>query len=97
MAKYAYLDASTGYLTEREAQELEDGTLDWVFDAMREGWWVWVPSDPTDLVNGVDRKLEDFPGLRALIVYARSQGCNWILFDSDGDTDLPDEFPTHEW
>ena len=38
------------------------------------------------------------PGtMRALIVYARSQGCNWILFDSDGDTDLPDEFPMHEW
>lgn len=55
------------------------------------GWLVWVPNDPGD------SPLSEPPPAALLNVqrYARHHGCDYILFDADGDT--IDGLPTWSW
>jgi hypothetical protein len=55
------------------------------------GWLMWIPPDPDD--HQVDHPMP----LAVLTIcrYARSRGCDYVLFDADADT--IDELPAWEW
>ncbi len=47
------------------------------------GAWLWVPENPQDEADGSDY----FPDeVLAVQLYARSLGCDWVMFDSDADS-----------
>lgn len=54
------------------------------------GYFVHVPEDPADSEKP-DVPLE----LRSAMHVARLAGCQWIMFDRDGDT--VDNLPTYNW
>lgn len=50
------------------------------------GLFMWVPSDPFD-PDESGRSGDADPAVLAVRAYARSLGCDWILFDADADID----------
>jgi hypothetical protein len=54
------------------------------------GCFVWVPGDPKESSEAMEEPVP--PEILAVQVYARSLGCDYILFDADGDVD--DTLPT---
>jgi hypothetical protein len=88
-----FLDLSTRHLPDRFATQVNltecDGLV--VYE-MRYGWLLWVPEDP-------DAR-EDFgPDVphEVLVVqrYARSLGCDYVMFDRDGPVDP--QLPSWDW
>lgn len=72
----------------RPGKVLEEPII--AFEKGEYGWFVHVSEAPADS-EGPDVPLE----LRSAIHVARREGCQWIMFDRDGDT--IDELPTYEW
>lgn len=84
-----FLDLSTGHLTEETRDRLSDGEGPTPTYPHPDGfgWLVWVPED-----QGVMAELEKWAedvncpaDLLACFKAARKRGCDYILFDSDGE------------
>lgn len=84
-----FLDLSTRYLPRRFFQPGTDLTACYQSEY---GMLLWVPDDPDDPGNHRcdDDSDDGAPEIIAVRRYARSLGCDYILFDRDGgDADLP--------
>lgn len=85
---------STAHVMSSTADELEFGETkaDWKPAFTREeGWVFYVPGASAD-----DSRYNDAPNdIRMLIEFARDQGVQWLMFDSDGPT--VDNLEVYEW
>lgn len=90
------LVVSTSHITPELAQTLSNDPdpehMEWWPDFSRdEGWIFYAPASDVD-----DPRYADAPAcLQALIEFARSHGCCWLMLDCDGET-VP-ALPTWEW
>jgi hypothetical protein len=57
------------------------------------GWFVWVPDEPTDSSLGDETPVPE--EILHVQRYARSLGCDFILFDSEGPHDPT--LPSWDW
>jgi hypothetical protein len=57
------------------------------------GFLMWVPDDPVESSGAMTEEVP--PEILAVQIYARSLRCDYVMFDSDGDT--VDDLPTWEW
>ncbi len=98
------LDLSTSHLPEKVMNEplnSIDGVI--AYEHGEYGYLLWVPDDPQehadDYPNPADDDASSDEGVPAEVLavqlYARSLGCDYVLFDRDGDTD--DALPTWKW
>lgn len=88
-----FLDLSTAHLP----QHIMNGPLNSFENVVaydtQYGALLWVPDDPQESNDGMD---ESVPAeVLAVQLYARSLGCDYVLFDRDADTD--DALPTWDW
>lgn len=97
---FLVLDLSTAHLPEAVINSLTgvDGVI--AYEHGEYGYLLWVPEDPqghaNDYENETNPDAEDFPSeILAVQIYARSFGCDYVLFDRDADID--DALPTWEW
>jgi hypothetical protein len=86
-----FLDISTGHLTQETRDKLDHGEITSTYYPMTYGWFVWVPDEPMLPENEPERWPDD---LRECILYARSQGCDYIMFD--GDAEYCDELRAYD-
>jgi hypothetical protein len=90
-----FLDLSNAHLTQATCEALYGNQIDilaWMENTGdAQACFVYVPGTPTD-----PGEVGDIPAdLIACLAYARSQGCDRIMFDNDGDK--TDALPTYEW
>lgn len=90
MSLHQYLDLSTGHLSEKEMEALDDASPDSLFCGSRVvthtyGAWVHVPEVDDEEEEGERARL--YPNLHAALLYARKCHAMWINFDQDGDYD----------
>ncbi len=89
---------STGHLTEKVAEILDEAAMDappyceleWAPAFTRDhGWLFHVPK--------LEDMLETDPPecLRNIFAFARAAGCDWVMLDSDGER--VEGMPWHEW
>ncbi|WP_040392553.1 DUF5983 family protein [Catelliglobosispora koreensis] len=78
-----FLDLATSHLPEDVFQDL-GGIKGVTAHGTAYGWLMWVPPNP-------DEHAGDYPAIpgEVLVVqrYARSHGCDYVLFDNSADTD----------
>ena len=87
---HQYLDASTAYVTQLEARDFASAPCfvsDYTYGA-----FFYVSSDPEGFSLA---EWEAYPNIKAVLDYARTQGCSIVRFDADGDDDLP--LPRFSW
>ena len=91
-----FLDLSTAHLPERFFEDGSCLTGRYQHDV---GMLLWVPDDPTEHVREHGDDPQDCddaaPEVLAVRLYARSLGCDYILFDADGPEDP--NLPVFEW
>ncbi|NHN90122.1 DUF5983 family protein [Acetobacter conturbans] len=88
------LDLSTAHLDRGDTLEFEEylvtkgqnGSMPCLSGPY--GWLVSVPDELESIHDDAS------PGLYAILAYAKEAGCDWVLFDRDGDID--DRFPV-QW
>jgi hypothetical protein len=91
------LEASSGNVSLETARKLDDADVDtgmqddMPITYMKGGFGWWVRVSP-ELVDTPKKTPAD---LLAVIDFARSQGCEWIMFDRDADP-IPG-LPTYDW
>jgi hypothetical protein len=73
-----------------EGEADENGFIPTVYRKGDYGWIIHVHEAESEM--DTDRFPED---VTAAIVFARGQGCQWIMYDCDADE--IDELPTYEW
>lgn len=84
------LDLSTAHIDPSyfdPSVEVPGATLDLdgcTIHEMTYGWLLWVPDDPRESAEAQADPPPDF--ILELQLYARGWGCDYILFDQDGDT-----------
>jgi hypothetical protein len=91
---------STSHLTEKTAKALEEAaeelppfcTINWAPTFTRDEGYVWYVGEENPVVAAGNSYPEEFAALFSL---AMENGCNWLMFDRDGDT--VDNLPTYEW
>lgn len=87
--KYAYLDLSTGHVSQTTMQFIEavqeENCLPMTIANYEYGAFITVPSDFDDLPKGLPKDLKE------VLEYANKQGCILVRLDKDADTttDLP--------
>lgn len=84
------LDLSTSHVSKETAQTLDeapDGTIN-AYQKDEYGWFVWVP--PTEW-----ERADQPADLLAAFAYARTQQCDWIMFDRDAE--IIDDLPSFDW
>jgi hypothetical protein len=95
-----YIDLETSVLTEAEMQNIAEAPG--IVRVHEYGAWVHVPpeeagADPLDADHVDDESTwDDFPNLRAALLFARTMGAYWINFDADG-FDTIESLPTFTW
>ena len=92
---YNFLDASTGYITEKDNEILLSGKFEseLVVISHKYGFWVSVPEIGFNVIckkNNLSIKMIE------LLKYAQSKDCVWINLDCDGDTDIS-ELVFEQW
>lgn len=91
MLIHQMLELSTEHLPEDVCSDL-NGFEGVVADRREFGWLLWVPDD-------VDDWFASYPGLPPSLLtvlrFARSRGCDYVLFDAEGDG-CPD-LPVYDW
>lgn len=87
------LDLSTGHLTGKERYFLNSAEP-FIVHETTYGWLVWVPEEALfeewlDELEDVEENyaLKSYVNLVAAVIYARSLGADFILFDSLGEID----------
>jgi len=83
------LDLSTAHVSKETAQMLDDDRLsDFVVPYQKGdfGWFIWVPPVEHEGVPA---------DLRAVLAYARTQQCDWVMLDCDAET--IDNLPSFDW
>ena len=81
--KLQYLDLSTGHLTQTTVQELKCDIFSGITVANYDyGVFVSVPGTSGD-IDGLTVPEE----LKSVLRFARSEGCDVVRFDADGDTE----------
>lgn len=90
----SFLDLSTANISEKTAKWLENQCeLHWEYRLVLigplgdVGWFIYADEQPDDEVLPAD--------LIQVMKYARSQGCEYILFDRDAAAIV--NLPTHDW
>ena len=98
----AFLDLSTRYMTQNDAELLfalinGDDAGDLVVNAHPHGWFVHVEQDADRLaeLSQTLRKVGYSEAFINLLRYARERECWWINFDSGGEDE--DGLPTFDW
>lgn len=90
------LDLSTSHITRDTAEAIElhikrHQRMELiVYPKGEDGWIVYVP--PVEVYEELSRLPED---LKNVIAYARWLGCDWVMFDRDGN--FVDGLPTWSW
>lgn len=90
---------STGHLSVKDATEMEsvvDMQLDFpigIYDKPDIGFFVKVPENA--LMQSVSGHGQMLPSLLNALMYARSQNCDWIMFDRDGSA--IEKLRTYDW
>lgn len=86
-----FLTLSTGHVSEATAQMLETTPIkDWPVCGGHFGTYGWFM-----YAHDEDCEGDIPPELMVIFDYARANGCNYVLFDCDGDT--VDQLPTFDW
>lgn len=90
-----FLDLGTSHLPQGLCEYLNsyDGVIAWRHGTETDqyGWWLWVPEDPQEHASDYEIPSE----VLTVQLYARSHGCDWVMFDRD--SDAIDELPRWEW
>jgi hypothetical protein len=86
------LDLSTAHLPEDVCDNL-DGYENVTAHHCTYGWLLWVPDDPDESCSAMRVPVPDV--VLTIQRYARAAGCDYVLFDRDGDID--DQLPTWDW
>lgn len=89
------LDLSTAHLPQKTCNYLSEFEGVIAYPKRTEtadfGWWLWVPEDPQEHASTYH-----YPAaILTIQLYARSLGCDWVMFDRDADA--IDELPRWEW
>ncbi len=101
-----FVDLSTAHLPQHVLAELTsfNGVI---AHPTPHGAWLWVPDDPQSYTDDYAADFrageadgDDFgdgsaPEILVVQLYARSLGCDYVLFDRDADID--DALPTWDW
>ena len=87
-----FLDLSTSHLPHDTMQALA-GLDNVVAHQTAYGALLWVPDDPTASAHTMDDPVPD--EVLTVQLYARSLGCDYVLFDRDAEVD--DRLPTWPW
>ncbi len=86
------LTLSTTHLRASTCVKLEARSIDGVICYTKGdyGWFIWVPEPGIDRENNCPappRYLSDVPGeLQVALEFGREHGCEWVCFDTDGET-----------
>lgn len=86
MEKHSVLVVSTAHVTYNESKTFSKDSGTWNCEY---GFMIWVPSDKKTIIG----KPSD--GLSAILNYAQSQGCAYVMFDRDGD--VIEGLPVYNW
>lgn len=71
---------STGHLTEKVGTTIGRANYNSIYEKGDHGYFVWVPGNDSEACMG------SMPVcLHECIMFARGKGCQWIMFDQDGD------------
>ena len=87
-----YLDASTGYITKKDSEKLNDSSFVHAIPYAY-SWWIYVENTDSNFW-GEDCDMSD--SFIKLVWYALNNDCTWIKLDCDGD-DTIDELEFNEW
>lgn len=88
-----FLDLSTAHLPQSVMEGLSGFENVVAYTHGEYGAFLWVPDDPQESNDFMD---EPIPAeVLAVQLYARSLGCDYVMFDRDADTD--EALPTWDW
>jgi len=87
------LDLSTAHLPERYSEEELRGQPGVVAYDLPYGWMLKVPADVEEDCHEAGEVIA--AEVLTVLRFARAHGCDWVLFDADGD--VCDQLPTWDW